>query len=464
MSNVFKCVLMVVCLSLASIDIDARDSKHTRSGVAPQYWIAYEYCYDFNRPMTEQRWKDNIDWMAATFRDSGYDMISNDGWIEAAQTISPNGYITKYNSGWKHGFDYWNSYIHEKGMKAGVYYNPLWMTKTAFQKDCPIAGTDHTTRDIKGHHSFNSELHWVDVDKPGAEEWIKGYVRYFKKLGFVFLRIDFLENYENNYGTRRYAKALKWIEEEAGDDIILSLVMPNCHDHAKTELVYGDMMRISDDCFKGEWDFVSSRRRGQVKDRWPKYANVFDGMVAFSDVAGRGQMIMDGDFMRLNKLASLQERQFLFSLMIMGGSPLAIADQYDTITKEAELVYKNEELLELHRAGFAAKPMSNDIHNENSSRWVGQIPDGDYIVGLFNREDENKTYGIDFFHDLGIQSGRAENVRDLWKHEDLGPRKGQYTVELEPHSCVIIRIHPDGKQRFQGETASMRNGSRVSYD
>ena len=44
----------------------------------------YEYCYDLNRPITELRWKCNIDWMAETFQDWGYDMISNDGWIEAA--------------------------------------------------------------------------------------------------------------------------------------------------------------------------------------------------------------------------------------------------------------------------------------------------------------------------------------------------------------------------------------------
>ncbi len=464
MTNVLKYVSIAVCLSLASVCADARDSKHTRSGVAPQYWIAYEYCYDLNRPMTEQRWKDNIDWMAETFLESGYDMISNDGWIEAAQTIDEHGYITKYNSGWKHGFDYWNEYIHKKGMKAGVYYNPLWMTRTAFENDCPVTGTGYSAKDIAGHHSFNNELYWVDVDKPGAEEWIKGYVRHFKKLGFVFLRIDFLENYENNYGSRRYAKALEWIAEEAGDDLFLSLVMPNCHEHAKTELVYGDMFRISDDCFNGDWDFVSSRRRGQVKDKWPKYANVFDGMVAFSDVAGRGQMMMDGDFMRLNRLADLQEREFLFSLMVMGGSALAIADQYDSITAEAEMVYKNEELLALHRSGFLAKPMSDDIHDENSSKWVGQLPDGDFIVGLFNREDDERVYSIDFFKDLGIRSGKARNVRDLWKHEDLGSMKGCFSASLEPHGCQVIRIHPEGKPRFQGELASMRNGAKICYD
>lgn len=462
--RIFAILLVLSMLPLAPSDIGARDSKYTGKGTGPRYWIAYEYCYDLNRPMTELRWKCNIDWMAETFRDCGYDMISNDGWIETAQTIDENGYITKYNSDWEHGFAYWNEYIESKGMKAGIYYNPLWMTKTAFQNDCPVKGASVTARQIAGYHSFNSELHWVDVDKPGAEQWVKGYVRHFINLGAVFLRIDFLENYENNYGTERYEKALKWIAEEAGDELFLSLVMPNCRNHAETELKYGDMIRVSDDCFSGEWDFVSSRRRGQVKDGWPQYANVFDGMIAFSDIAGKGQMILDGDFMRLNKLENTDERRFLFSLMIMGGSPLAIADQYDTVTDDAEEIYKNEELLELHDAGFCAKPLSFDIHDINSSRWVGQLPDGSFVVGLFNREEQTAEYGIDFFGELGIESGKASNVRDLWEHSDLGSMQGEYRVSLAPHSCRIIRIFPEGKKRFQAECASMKNGAKVKYE
>lgn len=456
-------ISIVVLFFLAASSLAARDSRYTRKGTGPRYWIAYEYCYDLNRPMTELRWQCNIDWMAETYRDYGYDMISNDGWIEAAQTVDENGYITKYNSGWTHGFGYWNSYIASRGMKAGIYYNPLWLTRTAYEQDCPVKGTDVTARQIAGYHSFNGELLWVDVDKPGAEQWVKGYVRHFIELGAVFLRIDFLENYENNYGTERYEKALRWIMEEAGDELFLSLVMPNSHDHARVEVKYGDMFRISDDCFAGDWDFVSARRRGQVRDRWPKYGNVFDGMVAFSDVSGKGKIIMDGDFMRLNKLASTDERRFLFSLMVLSGSALAIADQYDTAPEDAEAIYGNEELLALHEAGFNAKPLSGDIHDINSSRWVGQLPDGDYVVGLFNREDSPMEYGVNFFSELGIGSGRASNVRDLWEHRDLGAMSDSYTSVLPPHSCVVLRITPEGGRRYQAECATLTGGAGISY-
>lgn len=77
-------------------------------------------------------------------------------------------------------------------------------------------------------------------------------------------------------------------------------------------------------------DFISNRRRGIQQDRWAQWGNAFDGFVGFSDVAARGQIMMDGDFIRLNTCESDTERQFWVSLMAITGSPIAIADQYDT--------------------------------------------------------------------------------------------------------------------------------------
>lgn len=447
-------IIITVFILCHPFFLSARDSPFTRKGTGPKYWIAYEYCFDTNKPIPENRWKANIDWVVENLKPYGYDMFCNDGWIEAAQTIDENGYITKYNSGWKYGFDYWSEYLTERGMKMGVYYNPMWMTRTAFKENVSVIGTNYRAQEIAGNKSFNGDLHWVDVDKPGAKEWIQGYVNYFKQLGTTYLRIDFLENYENNYGTRKYAQALEWIMEAAGDDLFISLVMPNCFNHGKTELLYGDMIRIDDDCFEGDWNFVSNRRRGQQKTNWPQFGNAFDGFIGFADIGGRGQMILDGDFMRMNKLASDDERRFLFSLMIMGGSALAVADQYDTI-EDHIWVYQNREMNELNDLGFVAKPLSFDYKDAaNSSRWIGQLPDGDWVVGLFNREETSQVRSIDFEKELGIEGGRVSNIRDLWEHTDLGAMSGAFTVTLKPHECKVIRIK-NNVLKFEAETASM---------
>ena len=221
------------------------------------------------------------------------------------------------------------------------------------------------------------------------------------------------------------------------------------------------MIRVSDDCFDGGWDFASARRRGEHKSYWPQYGNAFDGMIAFSDLSAKGQMILDGDFMRLNTMANKEERRFLYSLMVMGGSALAVADQYNTVGDALE-VYQNTEMIELNNQGFVGKPLSQKLGTWDSSRWVGQLPDGDYVVGLFNREENAATLEIDFFKDLGIESGVAANVRDLWSHKDLGSMNEKYSAQLEAHTCVVIRIHPKGKTRFQAEFTSVKNGATTS--
>jgi len=438
--KVIRFLTLIIILYGSPIKSEAVDNPLTRKGTGPKYWIAYEYCIVTNNPIPEAQWKLNIDWINDNFKSFGYDMICNDGWIEAAQTVNVNGYITKYNSNWTKGFSEWHQYLAERDLKMGVYYNPMWLTKAAYDKNAPVKGTRYHARDIVGSKSFNDALYWVDAGKKGAKEWIQGYVNHFKKTGATYLRVDFLENYETNYGTTKYNQVLGWIKEAAGDDMFISLVMPNCYNHAVTELKHGDMIRIDDDCYDGDWEFVSNRRRGQQKTNWPQFGNAFDGFIGFADISGREQIILDGDFMRMNKLASDNERKFLFSLMIMGGSALAIADQYNTIGEHG-WVYKNTELNELNQLGFVAKPLSYNYNDaKNSSRWIGQLPNGDWVVGLFNRENSIQTRSIDFEKELGIKGGKVQNVRDLWEHKDIGSMSGQYSIALNPHECKVIRI------------------------
>lgn len=468
---VFYCAVFLLGCS----DIDGQMSKKTpgqiirktasvtpglkKLGTGPRYWMAYEYCWMHNKAIPEELWKNNIDWVHKNLKDFGYDMVSNDGWIEAAQTIDENGYIFKYNDSWKNGFKYWANYLAERGMKHGIYYNPMWLTKTAYKENSPVKGTSYTAREITGVTPFNSELHWVDVGKPGAKEWIQGYVRYFKDMGVNYLRIDFLENYENNYGREKYETALQWIREAADTTMFLSLVMPNCFDHGEMELKYGDMIRISDDCFDGGWDFVSDRRRGIHKKNWPQYANAFDGFVSFADIGGRDQMILDGDFIRLNTLKNADEKMAQISLYVMAGSPITVADQFNSIGDNLKF-YQNRELLELNDIGFVGKPISYDLNDTvNSSRWIGQLPNGDWVIGLFNREDSYEVRRIDFQKELGLDGNSSYKGRDLWKHKEIGNIKKEYTIKLDPHSCKIIRISND-TQKYEAEVASLIKGAK----
>ena len=59
------------------------------------------------------------------------------------------------------------------------------------------------------------------------------------------------------------------------------------------------------------------------------------------------------------------------------------------------------------------------------------MSNGDWIVGLFNRDDNTTTVEVNFA-DLGIDGAR--NVRDLWKHTDEG-QATSIKANIAPHGC-----------------------------
>ena len=44
-----------------------------------------------------------------------------------------NGYIVSQADDWEHDWAWWANYLKAKGMQLGVYYNPLWATKSALE-------------------------------------------------------------------------------------------------------------------------------------------------------------------------------------------------------------------------------------------------------------------------------------------------------------------------------------------
>ena len=97
----------------------------------PLYWCTYEKQFTENTFMPEERFKENIDWVAKEFVPYGYEMVCTDGWIEDSFCINENGYLTRHHDSWKHDWKYWADYLNERGMALGVYYNPTWISPAA---------------------------------------------------------------------------------------------------------------------------------------------------------------------------------------------------------------------------------------------------------------------------------------------------------------------------------------------
>lgn len=423
---------------------------------APLYWSVYEYCWNLERAgvssndmdITEAQWDKIINWVSANLKPYGYDMLCTDGFIPM---ISDAGvYMTRYGS---MNLKKLVQKCAAKGLKVGVYDNPLWIHCSDATL---VPGTNVKVGDLRyrsGDKVTNSGasdkwFSWIVTSHPGAKEYIDGFFKHYSEMGINFIRMDFLSWYEDGndrglgvvgrgYGRDCYEKALQYICESAKKyGIFTSLVMPHLYKGAELESKYGHMARIVADTGNGGWGHISDNDRRKSYGTWPNCNNQFDGFVYWSKVAGRGGMIMDGDFLRLNTLSTDAEREFAVSLQLMAGGPVTVADLPGSIGNHLKF-YQNQELLQLNKDRFAGKPLSNSLIDAKNQIWYGQMSDGSWVVGIFNRDNSQKSFSVKL-SELGIKGSRK--MRDLWKHQDEG-EADRIDVTLGAHACKIIKLN-----------------------
>ena len=423
---------------------------------APLYWSVYEYCYtreqagvaNSDMDITPEQWDEIIDWVATELKPHGYDMVCTDGFIPMLANDA-SGYMTHYGST---SLKDLVAKAKAKGLKVGVYDNPLWIHGPAETK---IEGTDYTfgglyyngTTEILNPSAENMWFNWVVAENPGAREYIDGFFKHYAELGIDYIRMDFLSWYEDGkdrnigvvghgYGRASYGRAMAYIAESAKKyGIFTSLVMPHMYNDAEVEARYGNMVRIVADTAGGGWWHCSAADKGRLYANWPNCMNMFDGFTYWSHITGRGRVILDGDFIRLNTFETDAEKETVVALQLMAGGPVTVADQISTIGNDMKF-YTNDEMLALNADGFVGHPLSSSLTDQNNQIWFGQMSNGDYVIGLFNRGDNSLAYNVSFA-DLGITG--EWKVRDLWRHADEGTASS-ISATVAPHGCKIVRL------------------------
>jgi len=423
---------------------------------APLYWSVYEYCYtqeqqgvaNEDMDITPEEWDKIIDWVATDLKPHGYDMVCTDGFIPMLAK-DESGYMTHYGS---MEIKTLVEKCKAKGLKVGIYDNPLWIHGP---RETKVEGTEYTfgnlyyngTTEIMNPSVENKWFNWVVAENPGAREYIDGFFKHYKELGVEYIRMDFLSWYEDGkdrnigvvghgYGRESYARALNYIAESAKKyGIFTSLVMPHLYNDAEVEAKYGNMVRIVADTAGGGWWHCSAQDRGKSYSNWPNCMNMFDGFTYWSHIAGRDKVILDGDFIRLNTFSTPEEKETVVSLQLMAGGPVTVADQYSTIGDNLQF-YTNDEMLALNADRFTGKPLSDKLNDPNNQIWYGQMSDGSYVIGLFNRDDSAASISVSFT-DLGIEG--EWNLRDLWRHTDEG-HASSISATIPAHGCKIVKL------------------------
>ncbi len=444
-----KVQLLILCTSslLTTVLLPAQNPYK-----APLYWTVYENNFLKDQQgvsdnyISETELQANIDWLDQNLKLYGYNMVCMDGWGDVSQR-NANGYRTSHSAHWTHDYAWWANQLKTKGMTLGMYDNPLWIHVNPTDTTTKIVGTNIPVSSLINTAENAVWFKWVQVNRTGAEQYVKGYIKHYANMGIKYLRVDFISWFETgtdkNLGTvgvnrprADYEKALRWMREACdSNNVFLSLVMPNLNNDGALEKKYGHSIRINEDVGTGGWARFSDLNRGKRFSIWSQYENAFDGFSYWSSIAGRDSVILDGDFIRLNTFKSDIEKRTVISANMMAGGPLSIADQYNTIGDNLWF-YQNPEMLFLNADKFVGKPLKNNPLDEDSQIWTGKMANGDWILGLFNRNAEITKRTI-AFSTLGLTE--EMKVRDVWQHGDLGKMKS-LTLDLPPHGCMIVKL------------------------
>src|ERR1700716_225903 len=113
----------------------------------PLYWSTYEYnivrqhigvCYNY---IPEYELLANINWVDINLKNLGYNMIEVDGWGDSRE-LNENGYRTTHSRLWQHDFAYWSAYLISRGMRLGMYADPLWIHVSPSDTHTKVVGTN----------------------------------------------------------------------------------------------------------------------------------------------------------------------------------------------------------------------------------------------------------------------------------------------------------------------------------
>jgi alpha-galactosidase len=324
-------------------------------------------------------------------RDAGYIYVNIDDTWEAAHRDA-NGNITTNNK--FPDMKALADYVHGKGLKLGIYSSPGPKTCAGYEG------------------SFGHE-------EQDAKTWAS--------WGIDYLKYDWCsasQVYENNSQPTMagaYAKMGQALLK-SGRTIVYSLCQ------------YGNLD-------VGDWGARVGgnlwRTTGDISDRWQSMMNIgFNLQPGREKYAGPGHW-NDPDMLEIgNGGMTDEEYRTHMSLWCILAAPLLAGNDIRNMPKNIADILMNREVIAVDQDKLGKQGIR--VSKEGDLQvFAKPLADGGYAVGLFNLGSDTAKVTARW-SDIGIVG--SHNVRDLWKHADLGAMSGQFSADVPSHGVVMVKI------------------------
>jgi len=354
----------------------------------PMGWNSWN---KFRNQVSDKMVREMADAIVRTgMRDAGYIYVNIDDTWESA-TRDAAGNITTNNK--FPDMKALADYIHSKGLKLGIYSSPGPRTCAGY-----LGSYQHEEQDAKTYAAWG--IDYLKYDWCSASQVYDNtqatMVAAYHKMGLGLLN--------------------------SGRTIVYSLCQYGNHDVGDWgEKVGGNLWRTT----------------GDISDRWASLENIgFQLQPGREKYAGPGHW-NDPDMLEVgNGGMTDTEYQTHMSLWCLLSAPLLAGNDIRDMKPSIAGILMNKEVIAIDQDKLGKQGAR--VGQEGTVEvWAKPLADGGHAVGLFNRGDAPAKVTAKWT-DIGIKG--AHNVRDLWKHADLGKIDSEYAAEVPSHGVIMLKI------------------------
>ena len=427
------------------------DAQTLVAATPPMGWNSWD---SYGETVGEDDIRSNAAWMAEHLKAYGWEyVVVDEGWYVTNHPAETSGkppefsldeygrYTPAVNSipsaDQGAGFKPLADYVHSLGLKFGIHIL-RGIPKEAVQKNLLIAGSSYRAKaaaDISDTCPWNTYNYGLKAGSSAAQAYYDSIARLYAGWGVDFLKVDCISSHPyKGDEIRMISRALR----ELHRPIVLSLSPgPAPLDKASELRRYAQMWRISDDV----WDVWHSD-----KDFPQGVENQFARAAKWAPISGPGHW-PDADMLPLGRLEPAagwekpratrlthDEQRTLLNLWSIFRSPLIMGGNLTLCDDWTEAALTNAELIGVDQHSTNSHAL---ISTEKTAVWLATPESGDgAYVAVFNLDAAPQSFHYSW-KELGLK-GESYKVRDLWEHQDLGPKES-IDVTLPAHASIIYR-------------------------
>jgi hypothetical protein len=386
--------------------------------------------------LTESNIRNATDSVASKLMSAGYSYINVDaGWnadLSWNFHTDANGIPDPDPARFPSGMASLASYIHGKGLKAGIYLG-AGLEKEAYNKNAPIAGssTCHTqdvaVQPLTATNGWSSN--WkIDYSKPCAQAYINSIANKFASWGIDFLKVDGITT-DNVPDIAAWSQAI----DQSGRQMYLTAsAWPIPVSIADSLKPYANGARVDTDveCYCdtiSSWGSSVSARFTDLPN-WLSHvgANYWPDLDSMPINNNTGSGVQDG----INDT----ERQTVMNFWSMASAPLYVGGDVWFADSKAVSILTNPEVIAVDQSGR----IPTQVTAGNLQVWKKQLADGSTVVGVFNLGSSAANISVPF---TGLGLSGTASVRDLVSRTDLGTATGSWTASSVPaHGSRLIKL------------------------